>query len=150
MKILLVLLLTSLFRAPLSYGSPGHSLDPLVEAEDQRNPDAAVLKAALSSGRIHSPKGIDPLLSLLKDENSSVRKTAAFRHTLFLVSKRDKKNSLGVRALVDAFKVLKSESSANLNKLSFAADMGRILKVEWGDRAMDFGLAYRADGFHFE
>ncbi len=67
------------------------ALDPLVDAEDRRQVEAPAVqkaaaskdpveraRAALAYGRIHSPKSVDPLLHLLKDENAKVREAAAF------------------------------------------------------------------------
>lgn len=82
-----IALLASIFISIHALGG----IDPIVDAEDRRLPDAEILKSsaqakdsrlrarvALAYGRIQSPKGIDALLKLSHDENAEVRKVAAF------------------------------------------------------------------------
>src|SRR5688572_19051554 len=67
------------------------ALDPIAEAEDNRQANSPALVAAMKSpkiserqraanayGRIQKPESVDPLLELLKDTHPSVREAAAF------------------------------------------------------------------------
>ncbi|MEQ1878767.1 MAG: HEAT repeat domain-containing protein [Bdellovibrionia bacterium] len=87
MKYTLLSLLAVLFLSIPSHAA----LDPIVVAEDLRQPEAKGItealksdrpqqraRAALALGRIRSPLGINPLLMLLTDKNYGVRREAVF------------------------------------------------------------------------
>ncbi len=76
---------------PPAHAHPAPPLDPIKLAEDNRDVDAAALKTgaraanpelraatAIAFGRILKPAGLDPLLALTGDPDSSVKRAAIF------------------------------------------------------------------------